>query len=79
IIPLNKPLSYLFALSMEILPIKILTRDNWRSMQVDNIVDPQNVTPYRYPMMRLEHYLETKKNRLSVRAKYNFYRSKSGR
>lgn len=79
IIPLNKPLSYLFALSMEILPIKILTRDNWRSMQVDNIVDLQYAAPYRYPMMRLEHYLETKKNRLPVRAKYNFYRSKSGR
>jgi len=79
IIPLNKSLSYLFALSMEILPIKILTRDNWRSMQVDNVVDVQYAIPYRYPMLRLEHYLETKKNRLPVRAKYNFYRSKSGR
>lgn len=79
VIPLNKPLSYLFALSMEILPIKILTRDNWRSMQVDNVVDVQYAIPYLYPLMRLEYYLENKKNRLPVRAKYNFYRSKSGR
>ncbi len=79
IIPLNKPLSYIFALSMEILPIKILTRDNWRSMQVSNVVDPQYVMPYRYSQERLEHYLENKKNRLPMRTKYNLYRSKSGR
>ena len=79
IIPLNKPLSYMFALSMEMLPIKILTRDNWRSMQVDNLVDIQYAIPYRYSQERLEHYLENKKNRPPIRAKYNFYRSKSGR
>ena len=79
IIPLNKPLSYIFALSMEILPIKILTRDNWRSMQVNNVVDPQYVMPYRYSQEQLEHYLENKKNRLPMRTKYNLYRSKSGR
>jgi len=79
IISLNKPLSYIFALSMEILPIKILTRDNWRSMQVSNVVDPQYVMPYRYSQERLEHYLENKKNRLPMRTKYNLYRSKSGR
>ena len=79
IIPLNKPLSYMFALSMEMLPIKILTRDNWRSMQVENVVDIQYATPYRYSQERLEHYLENKKNRPAMRAKYNFYRSKSGR
>jgi uncharacterized protein YbjT (DUF2867 family) len=79
IIPLNKPLSYILAFSMEILPVKILTRDNWRSMQVNNVVDPQYVMPYRYSQERLEHYLENKKNRLPMRTKYNLYRSKSGR
>ena len=79
IIPLNKPLSYMFALSMEMLPIKILTRDNWRSMQVDNVVDIQYAIPYQYSQERLVHYLENKKNRPPMRAKYNFYRSKSGR
>jgi NADH dehydrogenase len=78
IIPLNKPLSFIFALCMETLPIKILTRDNWRSMQVNNTVDPQYAIFYRYPLERLEHYL-SKKNRSPMRAKYNFYRSKSGR
>ena len=79
IIPLNKPLSYMFALSMEMFPIKILTRDNWRSMQVDNVVDIQYAITYRYSQEHLEHYLENKKNRPPMRAKYNFYRSKSGR
>lgn len=69
----------MFALSMEMLPIKILTRDNWRSMQVDNVVDIQYAITYRYSQEHLEHYLENKKNRPPMRAKYNFYRSKSGR
>jgi NADH dehydrogenase len=79
IIPLNKPLSFMFAFSMEMLPIKILTRDNWRSMQTDNIVSPQYKAPYQYSLQRLERYLENKKSRAPMRAKYNFYRSKSGR
>ncbi|MFM8490521.1 MAG: complex I NDUFA9 subunit family protein [Candidatus Methylopumilus sp.] len=79
IIPLNKPLSYILAFSMEMLPVKILTRDNWRSMQVNNVVDPQYAMHYRHSFERLEHYLNNKKNRSPMRVKYNFYRSKSGR
>lgn len=79
IIPLNKSLSYLFAFIMEMMPIKILTRDNWRSMEVDNVVNTQRGIPYRYSFERLEHYLSNKKNRSPVRSKYDFYRTKSGR
>ena len=79
IIPLNKSLSYLFAFIMEMMPIKILTRDNWRSMEVDNVVNAQRGIPYRYSFERLEHYLSNKKNRSPVRSKYGFYRTKSGR
>ena len=79
IIPLNRSFSYLFAFSMEMMPIKILTRDNWRSMQVDNVVNTQRVISYRYSFERLEHYLGSKKNRSPTRSKYHFYRSKSGR
>lgn len=79
IIPLNKSLSYLFAFIMEMMPIKILTRDNWRSMEVDNIVNTQRGIPYRYSLEHLEHYLGNKKNRSPVRSKYDFYRTKSGR
>lgn len=79
IIPLNRSFSYLFAFSMEMMPIKILTRDNWRSMQVDNVVNTQRVISYRYSFERLEHYLGNKKNRSPTRSKYHFYRSKSGR
>lgn len=79
IIPLNKSLSYLFALIMEMMPIKILTRDNWRSMQVDNVANSERGISYRYSFEHLEHYLCNKKKSSPVRSKYGFYRTKSGR
>ena len=80
IMPLNKSFSYLFAFSMEFMPIKVLTRDNWRSMQIDNVVSRDHVIPYRYTFERLENYLDkNKKNKHLIRSKYDFYRSKSGR
>lgn len=79
IIPLNRSLSYLFAFIMEMMPIKILTRDNWRSMEVDNVVNTQREIPHRYSLERLEHYLSSKKSISQVRSKYDFYRTKSGR
>lgn len=79
IIPLNRSLSYLFAFIMEMMPIKILTRDNWRSMEVDNVVNTQREISHRYSLERLEHYLSSKKSISPVRSKYDFYRTKSGR
>ncbi|CAM8433466.1 COG0702 Predicted nucleoside-diphosphate-sugar epimerases [Candidatus Methylopumilus universalis] len=79
IIPLNRSLSYLFAFIMEMMPIKILTRDNWRSMEVDNVVNTQREIYHRYSLERLEHYLSSKKSISPVRSKYDFYRTKSGR
>lgn len=79
IVPLNRPFSYLMAFSIEMMPVKILTRDNWRSMQVDNIVNVTYSIPYRYTFRRLEHYLENRKERTPKLTKYHFYRSKSGR
>ncbi len=80
IIPLNKSLSYLFAFSMELMPIKILTRDNWRSMQVDNVVNNEHSIHYRYTFMRLGRYLDqNKQNTPLMRSRYDSFRSKSGR
>jgi NADH dehydrogenase len=80
IIPLNKSLSYLFAFSMELMPIKILTRDNWRSMQVDNVVNKEHSIHYRYTFMRLGRYLDqNKQNTPLMRSRYDSFRSKSGR
>jgi NADH dehydrogenase len=47
IIGLNSTLSYLQALILEFLPGKLMTRDNYFSMKVDNICDcdgPSNLT-----------------------------------
>ena len=80
IMPLNNSFSYLFAFCMEFMPIKVLTRDNWRSMQIDNVVSRDHVIPFRYTFERLGSYLnKNKNNHHLVRSKYEFYRSKSGR
>ncbi len=39
VMPLNETLSYLQAFAMELSPIKLLTRDNLRSMSIDNVCD----------------------------------------
>ena len=39
VLPLNDALSYLQAWAMEFLPVKLMTRDNYRSMKIDNVCD----------------------------------------
>lgn len=50
IVPLPRPVAYLQAVAMEWLPIKLMTRDNFYSMQQDsvcNCVFPFGITPAR--------------------------------
>ena len=57
LVPLNKSLSYLFVRILELLPFKIITRDNLRSMEIDNISPINDSYIYIASLLSLETYL----------------------
>ncbi len=79
IIGLNDRLSMLQGFMLELMPIKLMTRDNIRSMQVDNITvlpiaDELNVIPTSLDVVVPEYLLN-----LNPRAAYDAFRSAAGR
>ena len=79
IIGLNDRLSMLQGFLLELMPIKLMTRDNIRSMQVDNIAtlpiaDELNVVPTSLDVVVPEYLLN-----LNPRAAYDGFRSAAGR
>jgi uncharacterized protein YbjT (DUF2867 family) len=79
IIGLNHTLSMAQAFGLELLPIKLMSRDNIRSMQVDNICTAPiatelGVTPTSLDVVAPEYLLNT-----SPRAAYDGFRSAAGR
>ena len=79
IIGLNHTLSMAQAFALELLPIKLMTRDNIRSMQVDSVcVAPipaeLRVVPTSLDTIAPEYLLNT-----SPRASYDAFRSAAGR
>ena len=77
IIGLNDTLSYLQAFSLELLPIKLMTRDNYYSMKVDNVSGqpfPFGITP-----AAIEAVVPTYLGDDSPRARYRSYRDRAGR
>lgn len=79
IIGLNDKLSLAQAYMMELMPIKLMSRDNVRSMQVDNVcstaIAPElSVTPTSMDVV-VPAYL----NNISPRAAYDGFRSAAGR
>lgn len=73
IIGLNDTLSYLQAFAMEWLPVKLLTRDNYRSMKVDSVCDcplPFGITPAALEAVALAWL-----GSISPRARYQQYRA----
>jgi uncharacterized protein YbjT (DUF2867 family) len=79
IIGLNDTLSMLQAFMLELMPIKLMTRDNIRSMQVDSITAQPiaaelNVVPTALDVVIPEYLLNT-----SPRAAYDRFRSAAGR
>lgn len=60
IVPLGKRLSYIIVTLMELLPIKIITRDNLKSMSIDSTVKVNDAYKFKSALMGLESYLEAK-------------------
>jgi uncharacterized protein YbjT (DUF2867 family) len=77
IIGLNDTLSYLQALALELLPVKLMTRDNYYSMQVDNISGEP--FPFGIVPKAIEAVAPTYLSDNSPRARYRAYRDHAGR
>jgi len=61
LVPLNKSISYLFVRVLELLPFKIITRDNLRSMEIDNISPINDSYLHITSLLSLETYLNKSK------------------
>lgn len=76
VIGLNDRLSYLQAFAMELLPVKLMTRDNYRSMQVDSVCGcdfPFGITP-----VALEAVAPSYLGNRTPRARYQRFRAQRG-
>lgn len=76
VIGLNDRLSYFQAFAMEFLPVRLMTRDNYRSMQVDSVCDcdfPFGITP-----VALEAVAPSYLGNRTPRARYQRFREQRG-
>lgn len=79
IIGLNKSLSYMQGLALEWLPGKMMTRDNVRSMEVDNVTESAIAQELCITPKPLEAVIPEYLNNKTPRAAYNAFRSAAGR
>lgn len=79
IIGLNDKLSYLQGMAMEFLPIKLMSRDNVRSMRVDNVTNQNKAHELGVSLMPLEAIVPEYLINDTPRAAYNGFRSAAGR
>jgi uncharacterized protein YbjT (DUF2867 family) len=77
ILGLNRALSYCQAYAMEWLPVKLMTRDNLRSMEVDNVSD--SVFPFGIKPQALEAVAPMWLATRTPRARYQRFRNMAGR
>ena len=79
IIGLNNTLSYAQAFALELLPIKLMTRDNVRSMEVENITESAIATVLGVTPTALEVIIPEYLTNDTPRGAYDGFRSAAGR
>ncbi len=79
IIGLNNMLSYLQAFAMELLPVKLMTRDNVRSMEVDSVCVTSFPAFLGFHPVALETIVPDYLNEDNPRNAYNRFRARAGR
>jgi uncharacterized protein YbjT (DUF2867 family) len=79
IIGLNDRLSYLQGLVMECLPIKLMSRDNVKSMRVENVTSQNKAHELGVNLMPIEAIVPEYLTNDTPRAAYNGFRSAAGR
>ncbi len=79
IIGLGDRLSYLQAWVMEWLPIKLMSRDNVRSMEVDSVTTSSMAKEIKLPLTALDAIIPTYLQNKTPRAAYDEYRAAAGR
>ena len=58
IVPLNRLLSNIMVTLIELLPYKIITKDNLKSMELDNVVDINDAYHFKSKLLSLPSYLK---------------------
>jgi uncharacterized protein YbjT (DUF2867 family) len=79
IVGLNNKLSYLQAFFMELLPVKLMSRDNVKSMEVDNVTSRNHANELGVSLMPLEAVLPEYVSNQTPRNAYLGYRTAAGR
>ena len=77
VVGLNDALSYCQALAMELLPVKLMTRDNYRSMKVDNVCSCDY--PFGIAPAALEAVAPSYLGQRTPRARYQRFRERGHR
>ncbi len=77
VVGLNDALSYCQALAMELLPVKLMTRDNYYSMKVDNVCNCD--FPFGIAPAALEAVAPSYLGRRTPRARYRGFRERGHR
>jgi NADH dehydrogenase len=63
ILPLGKRISYIMVRILECLPLKIITRDNLKSMSIDNTTKINDAYQFKERLKTLSEYLATKSSK----------------